>query len=277
VRRDLFPLKDFTDATVNQAYQTAGQVLAGATTDAELARVKHDADTKRNDALARDPLLNAACTYLALAQAGASVGADGPERLYHFAANAFRDLGLLQRAAECYFNAALVGYRTSASGRTGDTSFSRRSAGRAKAMFSELGDDENSDDAHVLQQRIRSAEFRRARKYPLALSFWLWDCVSKFGTSPSRWLGSTLAAILLFALLYPMLIYGDHFKAATDVQRGGLALFTSSLGFSLGNLFQFGTLGTLTPVSALGQLVAVAHGVVAFVLVGTGATFLTRR
>ncbi len=275
MKSDPFPLKNFTDPAVNQAHVAATEALKNATEE-QWARIKSDADTQRDDALARGPLLNAACTYLAIAQAGLTIGAN-PEKLYHFAANAFRDLGLLQRAAECYFNSALVGYVTYVRDKRGDSSFARRSAGRAKAMFTELGDDENSGDAHVLQQRIRSAEFRYTRKYHLALSFWLWDCVSKFGTSPSRWLGSTVVAILLFAVLYPLLISGGHFTTETDVQRGGWALVTSSIGFSLGNLFQFGTLGTLTPVSAVGQLVAVAHGVVAFVLVGTGATFLTRR
>ena len=275
MRSDPFPLKKFTDPAVNQAHQAAAEAIVSAT-DEQLARLKSNADAGRDEALARGPLLNAACTYLALAQADLTVGAD-PEKLYHFAANAFRDLGLLQKAAECYFNSALVGYASYVRERRGDSSFARRSAGRSKAMFSELGDDENSGDAHVLQQRIRSAEFRYTRKYPLALSFWLWNCVSKFGTSPSRWLGSTLVAILLFAVLYPLLISGGHFTPGTDIRRSGWALVTSSLGFSLGNLFQFGTLGTLTPASALGQLVAVAHGIVAFVLVGTGATFLTRR
>ena len=275
MRSDPFPLKNFTDVTVNRAHQAAVAALENAT-DEQLARIKSNADTQRDEALDRGPLLNAACTYLAIAQANLTIGAD-PEKMFHFAANAFRDLGLLQRAAECYFNSALVGYNRYISDGRGDSSFARRSAGRAKAMFTELGDDENSGDAHVLQQRIRSAEFRYTKKYPLALSFWLWDRVSKFGTSPTRWLGSTLIAIVFFAVLYPLLISTGHFTTVADVQRSGWALITSSLGFSLGNLFQFGTLGTLTPASALGQLVAVAHGVVAFVLVGTGATFLTRR
>jgi hypothetical protein len=46
---------------------------------------------------------------------------------------------------------------------------------------------------------------------------------------------------------------------------------------AVGNLMQFGTLGSLTPQTALAQLVFVLHAVVAFVLLGTGASFLSRR
>jgi hypothetical protein len=254
----------------------ASSALSAATTDAARLQVKTAADHQRDLALARGPLLSAACTYLTLAQAGVTVENDDPEKLYHFAANAFRDLNLLQRAAECYFNAALVGYQQFLQNGHGNSAFARRSAGRAKAIFSDLGDDENSGDSHILQQRVRLAELSSAKQYPLAAVYWLWDRVSQFGTSPARWLTSTLLAILLFALLYPILISQGDFVPAADIQRSGFSVVTSSLAFSVGNLFQFGTLGSLTPASAIGQIIAIAHGIVAFVLVGTGATFLTR-
>ena len=276
MRSDPFPLKRFTDEAVNNAYKAASLALSTARDDDQRKRIKLAADAQRDQALARGPLLSAACTYLAFAQADVTIGSDDPAKLYHFAANAFRDLGLLQRAAECYFNAALVIYRRYSAERQGNAAFARRSAGRAKAMFAELGDDDSSGDSHVLQQRIRLAELFHGKSYPLFVLYWLWDRVSEFGTSPSRWLSSTLVVIVLFAFLYPVLISLGAFTPAPDVQRSGLALLTSSLAFSLGNLFQFGTIGTLTPASALGQFVAIAHGVVAFVLIGTGATFLTR-
>jgi hypothetical protein len=276
VRVKPFPLEKFTDEVVNAAYQTAGAALSTADGNDKRTALKASADTQRDSALARGPLLSAACTYLVLAQANMTVGSDDPEKLYHFAANAFRDLGLLQRAAECYFNASLAGYIRYSEKQQGNAAFARRSAGRAKAMFSDLGDDESSGDSHVLQQRLRQAELRHSKNYPIFILYWLWDRVSEFGTSPSRWLGSTLLVLVLFAILYATLIPLGAFVPATEVHRTGFALVTSSLVFSLGNLFQFGTLGTLTPATALGQFVAVAHGVVAFVLVGTGATFLTR-
>ena len=268
MRSELFALDRFTDDVVNTAYKEALDALSDKTSDERKAY----ADKQRNEALERGPLLNAACTYLVLAQADVT-----PEKLYHFSANAFRDLGLLQRAAECYFNSALVGYQQYTQNRSANAGFARRSAGRAKAMFSELGDDKNSDDSHILQQRIRFAELKRKKQWPLATVFWLWDRVSQFGTSASRWLASTLSVILLFAVAYPVLIRYGYFVAEEKIHRTGLALVTSSLAFSLGNLFQFGTLDTLVPATAVGQLVAITHGIVAFVLVGTGATFLTRR
>lgn len=277
MRSELFPLCKFTDKVVNQAYEEARVALDSAGEKNQRLEIKKAADKRRDDVLARGPLLSAACTYLSLAQANITIENDDPERLYHFAANAFRDLDLLQRAAECYFNSALIGYRMYSSSGEGDSAFAQRSAGRAKAMFAELGDHDNSGESYLLQQRIRFTELKNAKKYPVAAVYWLWDLVSKFGTSPSRWLTSTLITIVLFAILYPMLIATCHLVASPEIQRTGISLITSSLAFSVGNLFQFGTLGTLIPISWLGQIVATAHGIVAFVLVGSGATFLTRN
>lgn len=277
LRTEAFPVNDFTDPAASDAYAKALATKAAATKPEELAKAKDDADKFRDQALLRGPLLEAACTYLVMAQAGITVGKADPERFYHFAANAFRGLGLLQHAAECYFNAALIGYQRYKNIGNGSASFTRRSAGRAKTMFSEVGDDDNSDDAHVLQQRTRLTELRRERRYFLAFIYWLWAIISGFGTSPTRWLVSTLITVVAFAILYPLLICWGDVIAAGEVQRSGWALFSSALYFSIGNLFQFGTLGTLTPKSGLAHIVAIVHGVFAFILVGTGATFLSKR
>lgn len=43
------------------------------------------------------------------------------------------------------------------------------------------------------------------------------------------------------------------------------------------NLFAFGAYTNFTPRSGFGQMVVIAHALTAFVLVGTGVTFLTKR
>lgn len=260
-----FPLKNFTDEIVTSAYAEAAGIVARASTTDQKEAARKRADDQRNEALKRGSLLEAACIYLAMAQADLTVGDAGPEKLYHFAANAFRDLGLLQRAAECYFNSAETGYRRHVDGGTTDLAFVRRSAGRAKGLFSELGDDVLSGESHVLQQKIRLEELNATGKCGLVFIYRLWNCVSEFGTSPARWLRSTAVVIVLFAFLYAGLLASGHVKVAGGIQHEGW------------NLLQFGFSGTLTPVTALGQAVVILHGLAAFVLVGTGATFLTRR
>jgi ABC-type multidrug transport system fused ATPase/permease subunit len=277
MRSDIFPVDNFTDDAAKQAYAAARSAREKATAEADIARLMKDADANRDEALARGKLLSAACVYLDLAQSGKTIGKANPEKLYHFAANAFRDLGLLQRAAECYFNAALTGYRAYQSTGRGDPVFVRRSAGRAKSMFSALGDDENSDDAHILQQRIYLAELRAKKRHTLATIYALWDWISHFGTSPMRWITSVLLTVIVFAGIYAALLKAGHALASPQIERACWAALTSSLYFSIGNLFQFGTLGTLTPRSELAQLTMALHGIAAFILVGTGATFLTRR
>lgn len=277
MRTEPFPENEFTDPAVREAYARALATKAAVKTGDDLSKMNNAAYEQRNQAFARGPLLEAACTYLMIAQSGKTVDKTEPAKLYHFAANAFRDLGYLQHAAACYYNAALVGYNRYASIGEGSASFARRSAGRAKTMFAELGDDDNSDDAHELQQEIRRKELLHENLL-LYFVYCLWGLVSRFGASPARWIKSTLIAIVSFAFLYALLICCGQAIPAGDIQRTGWwSIITSSLYFSVCNLFQFGTLGTLTPKSLLAQLVAVGHGIVAFILVGTGATFLTKR
>jgi hypothetical protein len=204
-----FPLNVFTDDVVKDAYEKAQSALKDANRDAKeddsdhagRVHIKSLADELRDAALQRTPLLKAALAYLTMAQAGMTVKNDDPEKLYHFAANAFRDLGLLQRAAECYFNAALSGYEKYQRSGQGSAGFARRSAGRAKAIFADLGDDEHAGNAHLLQQRIKLAEYNNTKQYLLTAVYWLWDLVSEFGTSPSKWLRSTFVAIIVFAVV----------------------------------------------------------------------------
>ena len=169
-----FPVNDFTDATAKAIYDKAIVDRRGAPSLDAMRDLKVAADAQREQSLERGPLLSAACMYLALAQEKTAIGSTDPEKFFHFAANAFRDLGLLQRAAQCYYNSALLGYEKYSGGRSPDASFARRSAGRAKSIFADLGEDEHSDDAHVLQQVIKRAEFCDKKNYLLALVFFLW-------------------------------------------------------------------------------------------------------
>ena len=270
-----FSVDRFTDPTIEAAYTTAlneCQTSQGNTQALQIIRQK--ADDARNRQLDRGLLATAACTYLVLAQKQITLENDNPERFFHFSANAFRDMGLLQKAAECYFNSAVEGLSKS---RT--LAFARRSAGRAKAIFSEIGDDELSDRAHVLQQEIKRTQYKTANPF-LGLLFWLWKKTTTYGTSPSRWGLSLAMTIFGFAGLYYILLSSNDIQPAsgTEIDRNGVvASLISALYYSIGNLVQFGTLGYLVPKSILAQVVFVMHSCVAFVLLGTGATFLIRK
>jgi hypothetical protein len=74
-----------------------------------------------------------------------NVGDTDPEEFFHFAANAFRDLGQLQRAAQCNFNSALLGHQKYQRGVLDNAAFATRSAGRSKAIFADLGGRRQSD------------------------------------------------------------------------------------------------------------------------------------
>lgn len=273
-----FPINDFTDAAAQRAYERATEDRRATTDPEEMMRQKRAADEQREQVRKSGPLLSAACTYLALAQQNTTVGSADAEKFFHFAANAFRDLGLLQRAAQCYYNSALLGYQKYQANRLGDAVFAKRSAGRAKSLFTEIGEDEHSDSAHVLQQDIKRAEFRGNRNYLLTLIFFLWERISGYGTSPVRWAQSLGVSIVVFAVVYAILLRTCDIAITVDaIDRSGIALWTSSLYFSIGNLLQFGTLGLLTPKTALAQLIFMLHAIVAFILIGTGATFLSRR
>jgi hypothetical protein len=272
-----FELNRFTDSVASATYEDAVADLRAASSLDDVRALKVAADRQREEALLRGPLLSAACTYLALAQAKTPVGDTDPEEFFHFAANAFRDLGQLQRAAQCYFNSALLGYEKYSTTGSSPTTFAKRSAGRAKSIFADLGEDEQSDNAHVLQQTIKRAEFCDKKNYLLASIFFLWQVISGYGTSPARWARSMFLTVAAFAVLYAILIGTQNAVPSTEIGRNGLAFWTSSLYFSLGNLMQFGTLGSLAPATGLAQFVFMVHAVVAFILIGTGATFLSRR
>jgi hypothetical protein len=95
-----------------------------------------------------------------------------------------------------------------------------------------------------------------------------------YGASAARWFTALLLNLLLFAGLYATGLSLCWFQLAGDAPRfaGITPLYLSVL-----NLLQFGAYTQLIPLHWGAQLILVLHGVVAFVLIGTGATFFTQK
>lgn len=289
-----YPLDKFSDQTANEKLETHERELkkvAGASLELLRERLLETAQAARGST-EREKRLDAALAYLVLAKheafgAGKTVNAEQADVsavYYHFAANELRQSDLLERSAQCYFNSALrafdVSKKNSAKGdgvkRTLELGL--RSAGRAKAQFSDLGEEEKSDEARALRldiKRLRSwYENDLLRCFVLAI----WGGVTRYGTSPRRWTIFFILSIMVFSCLYGYLLGGDGVvlaKAHNGLDQSGRVWAAIFLAFI--NLFAFGAYTNFTPQSGFGQMVVIAHALTAFVLVGTGVTFLTKR
>jgi hypothetical protein len=282
-------ISDFRDHTISTAYKEVVADFAkipssvDPSAEKELSGLLDEARTKRGTDKRKDRI-RAACIYLRYAQllGEHEPYADQPTaaEAYHYAANEFRQLDLLDRTAQCYFNSALSAFCTSNAIPVTERekalkplSLALRSAGRAKALYISLGDNLRSDRAHQLRQEVSRREFRLRGNYMWILLY-IWKFATGYGTSSHRWFSALLLSLIVFALLYSVGFAACYVKLANDAPSFSII---TPIYVSLLNLFQFGTYTQLVPLHWSAQLVLMFHGVVAFVLIGTGVTFLTRK
>lgn len=304
-----YDLDRFSDATANGELKARRSDLDSAKTPTDAAADvsvalaalealwlgEAQANRKKDD---RGASIESACRYLLLAQHAAAVPpaspretakADKAAEYFHFAANELRRVDLLERAAQAYFNAAAQALRSTGAAKTVDATVGAsfelgiRSAGRARSMFDNLGEDEKADVAHTLrldlQRRQRLLERRRLAHALLVV----WGGLTRYGTSPSRWLITLGVALAAMATVYCVLSSakppadGMLLPALQLHNNLGANSLLTALFLAVVNLFAFGGYTNMTPQNWLGQIALLAQAVVSFFWLGTGVTFLTRR
>ncbi len=298
-----YPLDRFGDRTANEELQARRSDLqsakrgeAGVLALIEASWLEHaKANRAKED---RASILESACRYLVLAQhatMGDAEPAEPPEKAdkaaeyYHFAANELRRIDLLERSAQAYFNAGVQALRvTQTAKRSGDTTsatfeLGMRSAGRARSMFDSLGEDEKADLAHTLRLDLQSRK-RRLEDDCLEYSLLaIWGGLTRYGTSPSRWLGTLVLALIGMTVVYWIFCSSEPppngaLVPALQLHNGlGANSMVTAPFLSIVNLFAFGAYTNVTPQNWVGQLVLLIQSFVSFFWLGTGVTFLTRR
>ncbi len=267
--------------------------------------------------------IEGACRYILLAKdEPEGLGSDGnpsevPKavRFFHYAGNAFRRADKQKRSAEAYYNSAQLAtmahkWGMDARGLEKTLMLGMESASRARSMFDSVGNDENANDAHTLRLDLRREyHFNAWRPFKDRLPFdawrhfngsllgfvnflhsfisWVmllvWGGLTRYGTSPSRWLGTLVIALLCMASIYWILcsnlppvdgalIPALHFDNGPCTNRTVTAVF-----LAVTNLFAFGGYTNITPLNALGQIVLMFQSLISFLWLGSAATFLTRR
>jgi len=289
----LFPLASFSDTTANDELARLKNELLNAKPDNAELKKKWLSKAKSNRSTGgRSEALESACMYLLLAQdlVDPSPKSDPAvaAKYFHFAANELRQIDLLARAAQCYFNSALQASDATASvTQLTDADLETlvlglRSAGRAKSTLSDLGEDEQADQAHALRLDIKRRMVRLEGNRFLHAVLAIWGGLTRYGTSPVRWSSTVSIAFIGFSILY-LFLTGDtsdpnHLLPAIRLLDGlgNNSLLTGPF-LAFVNMLSFGAYTNIVPQNWLGELVILAHACTAFLLIGTGATFLTRR
>jgi len=231
----------------------------------------------------RSEQAKSACTYLLFAQGAVRPAKLGKAECYHRAANDLRGVDALDKSAQCYYSAAATAfldipdaYPDDANARKliqDSMSFALRSAGRAKAQYQAIGMDDEADDAHRLQQEITRRRYHLDGN-PLRFILSIWRGVTGYGTSVRQWLTCLMLSLLAFSAIYWALI---AFSGVALANQAPFAPPLTPIYLAFMNLMAFGTYTQIVPLSGLGEIVLIAQALVSFVLVGTGATFLSRR
>ncbi len=263
---------EFTDSKIRDEYDTQN-----ARKPEDFKNMVEEADSFRNSADTAEKT-KAACIYIVLAQKGYETSELNPIKLFHFAGNLLRGLNKLKRSAQAYENSAIIGLeKLKNKGSEIDKKLiemALRSSGRAKNIYLEIGDLIESDRCHVIQHDLKSLDY----KYKKIMRFHLqiWRKTSIYGTSPKEWLKSYLKFTVFFTILYQFIfiLCPDSFSFPKYSIEDNYVLtplyYTLVTGTTLG-------FGDILPASILAQLVTLANLVIGWILLATGATFLTRK
>lgn len=298
-----YPLNRFGDASANnelKAHRTdLESAKKGEEADVSLLEKRWLDEAKANRAKEdRASIIQSACRYLLLAQHG-SIGlpdgaseppkADRAAEYFHFAANELRRVDLLERSAQAYFNAAAQALQATGSATTSGGAVAAtfelgiRSAGRARSMFDNLGEEEKADVAHTLRLDLQRRQLLLKKDRLAHALLVLWGGLTRYGTSPSRWIRTLSVALIGMTFAYALLSSSsapgpEQLVPALQLHNnlGANSVLTSAY-LAVVNLFAFGGYTNITPQNWLGQVTLLAQAVVSFFWLGTGVTFLTRR
>ena len=254
-----------TDNKGREAFESA---LSGIVDSQSAAVAYRLADQKRLGSIADQH--QAAHTYLGLAfrlieAPSISVDVDGDKipatRMLHFAGHAFREIGQLNRAADAYWRAGVTSNKNGS-----PDPFGIRSLARAKSCCADIGEDDRSDEMHVLEWEAR--RLGSERPTPILT---LWRITSRYGTSLGAWLASLALLLGVFTLLYEAL-HASGWLCDTQPWTFLLtaayycAVTTATVGY-----------GEIVPSHWASQLVVVLNIALAYALLATGATILGRK
>lgn len=287
-----FPLDRFTDHAFQEEYEKISEGTSTIETLVNQAKDLRKSEDKKDH-------ITCACIYLVCAQKTLSAAENLPEenppekkdankllndlddvtRYFHFAGNEFRKIDMLERSAQSYLNSAIRAFRICKTKEDKPTiEMGLRSAGRAKGLFSELGEEEKFDRAHVLRLNLKYLLSKITKKRFYAGILLMWRTTTMYGTSIKRW--STFLAIVLiaFTIGYLLLINADFIKIQEDLPNScWMSSLTTSFFLSFINLVSFGAYTNITPISVLGEIALIVHSIFSFIIIGTGVTFLTKR
>ena len=187
-----------------------------------------------------------------------------PEYLFHFAGHVFREIGQLNRAADAYLRSGLIGVTNPE-----PSQLAIRSFARAKMLFSDVGENDKSDELHRMEWETRRLFNKRPKKSFLTI----WKITSLYGTSIKRWFCCIIIFTIFFTLGYELLYHHDFLHTAKDVQwRKGI----SSIYFTIVTLSTLGY-GDIIPKSALSQFFVLCNIIVGYILLGIGLTILGKK
>ena len=255
-------MNDFTDEKTRGIYD---EIIREA--GVEIERWIEEANKLRASSNIED-ITRAACIYLSLAQKGIEDEKINRTEAFHFAGHQFRRADQLKRAAQSYENAAICGYNKFVAEKSTiefDTlSMAISSAGRAKNIYSEIAESEESDRAHVLQQDLK---YRKNRS-KLHLLLWRW--FNLYGTSGKRWFIWFLSVTAFFTLLYCSFLWLQWINIPESPQN---TKAVNPLYFTLTTVGY----GDLLCTHWLAQLAVISNWALRYVLLGTGITFFTRK
>jgi hypothetical protein len=253
----------FTDAKG----KTVFDLISARVLNAETANQEYEkCDTKRLGSGLEQH--ETAYTYLAL---GFKMAADSTivissvgnplsaAQMFHFAGHAFREIGQINRAADAYWRAGVIGEQI--------TELAVRSLARAKSTYSEIGEANKSDEMHRLEWDARRVQSHGSAWFLLSL----WKITSSYGTCSRRWFLSVVAFILIFTVSYESLHrVGD----IADTQK-----WTPWLTAAYMAVVTTGTVGygDVLPVGPLAQIVVILNITTAYSLLAIGSTILGRK
>lgn len=220
----------------------------------------------------KQEIFEAAYMYLALADAiykkkknDINISVNGnelsPEYLFHFAGHAFREIGQLNRAADAYLRSGLIGVNNSK-----PSQLVIRSFARAKVLFSEIGENDKSDELHRMEWETRRLLSKGTKKFFLGI----WKITSFYGTSAKRWFMCISIFTIIFSLIYEFLYYHKFLYTVEHIQW---TPFISSIYFTVVTLSTLGY-GDIIPKSSLSQFCVFVNLVVGYMLLGIGLTIL---
>ena len=223
-----YELKAFSDPSVNGPLRRKRDLLdealkEGSSATETIAQAWIEEAKSNRTSQDRAAWIESACNWLLLAQyearelpdihteTGATQKADKAVERFHFAANELRRADLLERSAQAYFNAAVRSLEVGRTSPHDETDANKtlemgiRSAGRAQSMFDDLGEWEKADTAHALRMDLLR-RWRHNQKSRLNFCILqVWGGLTRYGTSPGRWLGTLAVVLVVMTGIYAVL------------------------------------------------------------------------